>query len=241
VDLARNRRVRMLEFRALSDLALGLPVSSEKVGCVLDLPASSGELWQSLGSKLRSQVKRPQKEGVQVRFGPDEVGAFFEVFSRNMRDLGSPTHPFRFFAAIAARLGEHAWFGCAYLHGQPIAAGCGLQYGDEVEMTWASALREFNPIAPNMLLYWAFMERAVDAGLKRFNFGRSTPGSGSHRFKRQWGARDVPLFWLRWPDAPQASPNKEQGAMSVASRVWTRLPVPVATAVGARLRGGIPA
>lgn len=241
VQLASTRRVRRLEFRALRELPIGLPASMEKIGCVLDLPGSSDDLWKSLGSKLRSQVRRPQKAGVEMHFGADQVDAFFRVFSRNMRDLGSPSHASRFFAAIAQRFGNQAWFGCAYLRGEPIAAGCGLQFGDEVEMTWASTVREYNPLSPNMLLYWAYMERAGNIGLKRFNFGRSTPGSGAHRFKRQWGARDVPLFWHRWPDVPHAAPTPERGALSLASRLWQRLPVPLATAVGARVRGGIPA
>lgn len=241
VELARSLRIRTMEFRALRGLPIGLEAHSEKVGCVLDLPGTSELLWKSLGSKLRSQIRRPQKEGVEMRFGPDQVEPFFRVFARNMRDLGSPTHAARFFSGIAKHLDERAWFGCAWLQGQPIAAGCALQFGDEVEMTWASTVREFNRVAPNMLLYWTFMERAVNEGLKHFNFGRSTPGSGPHRFKLQWGARDVPLCWYRWPDQAAAPLQQDSGPMSVASRVWRHLPVPVATALGARLRGGIPA
>jgi len=241
VELARSLRIGELEFRALRSLPIGLRSHSEKVGTVLDLPASIEELWKALGSKLRSQIRRPQKEGVEMRFGPDQVAPFFRVFSRNMRDLGSPTHAARFFSAIAEKFGDRAWFGCAWLRNQPIAAGCGLQFGDEVEMTWASTIREFNSIAPNMLLYWTFMERAIQQGLRRFNFGRSTPGSGPHRFKLQWGGRDVPLHWYRWPDKAGGAPRQDSGPMAIATRVWQKLPVPLATAIGARLRGGISA
>ena len=48
-----------------------------------------------------------------------------------------------------------------------------------------------------MLLYWAFMERAVHERLTLFNFGRCTPGAGTHRFKRQWGSRDEQLWWYQ--------------------------------------------
>ena len=241
IQFARSLRIDKLEFRALRELPIRMKPHAEKVGTVLNLPASSDALWKALGSKLRSQIRRPQKEGVEMRFGPDQVEPFFRVFSRNMRDLGSPTHAARFFTGIAQRFGGRAWFGCAWLKGQPIAAGCGLQFGDEVEMTWASTIREFNPVAPNMLLYWAFMERGINQGLRRFNFGRSTPGSGPHRFKLQWGARDVPLYWFRWPDTASSMLRQESGTMSIATRVWQRLPVPLATAIGSRLRGGIPA
>ena len=41
-------------------------------------------------AKLRSQVRRPEKEGITYAFGPDQVAPFFEVFARHMRDLGTP-------------------------------------------------------------------------------------------------------------------------------------------------------
>ena len=62
-------------------------------------------------------------------------------------------------------------------------------------MTWASSLNAYKRIAPNMLLYYRFMERAIDAGIATFNFGRTSPNSGTHKFKLQWGARDEQLWW----------------------------------------------
>jgi serine/alanine adding enzyme len=242
VELAAERKARLLELRSVRELPLDLPYSAEKVGCVLELPAEPEQQWKAFSSKLRSQIRRPQKEGVAMRFGADQLEPFFAVFARNMRDLGSPTHPRSFFEAARARLGDAITFGCAYRGDVTVAAGCAVAWRGEVEMTWASSLREHSAAAPNMLLYWSFIERAVQARATRFNFGRCTPDSGSHRFKRQWGAVDVPLYWyrsLRRADA--AMPRQDCGSLSLASRVWQRMPVPVATAIGARLRGGIPA
>jgi FemAB-related protein (PEP-CTERM system-associated) len=241
-ELARERNSRLLELRATDTLPVDMTYAAEKVGCVLDLPADPEQLWTAFSSKLRSQVRRPQKEGVEMRFGDDQLEPFFTVFARNMRDLGSPTHPRAFFEAARKHLGDAITFGCAYLKGVPVAGGCAVSWRGEVEMTWASALREYNAASPNMLLYWSFIERAIRAGATRFNFGRCTPDSGSHRFKRQWGTVDVPLFWYRSSSrADAAPPRQDAGSLSLASRVWQRMPVPVATAIGARLRGGIPA
>jgi hypothetical protein len=46
-----------------------------------------------------------------------------------------------------------------------------------------------------MLLYWTKLEYACDNGNKTFDFGRSTPGEGTYRFKPQWGAKPQPLHW----------------------------------------------
>ena len=244
VERARADGVRLLELRSREALPLDLPASHRKVTVVLDLPDGGPDaLLKAFGSKLRSQVRRPAKEGVEVRFGADQVGPFFEVFRRHMRDLGTPTQPRRLFEAISMRFPQDGWFGVAWLGGRPIAGGAGFRWGAEFEMTWASALAEHNRIAANMGLYWAFLERAMAEGCRTFNFGRCTPGGGTHRFKRQWGGRDEPLHWYQW--APEgageaATPSPDHGAYAWGPRLWKRLPVGLATALGPRIVRGIP-
>jgi serine/alanine adding enzyme len=239
--LAKLGRVKLLELRSRVPLPLELPVSHRKVTVVLDLPSEAGALWSSLGSKLRSQIKRPQKEGLTVRFGAEEVEPFFSVFAQHMRDLGTPTQPRALFQAAADAFGADAWFGCAYHQERPVACGAGFRWGGEFEMTWASSLAEFNRIAPNMLLYWSFMERAVTEGVTLFNFGRCTPGAGTHRFKRQWGSRDEQLWWYqRAPGGVGSTPSPDDPAYSWGPRLWRRLPLPLATALGPRIVRCIP-
>lgn len=48
-----------------------------------------------------------------------------------------------------------------------------------------------------MLLYWAMLEYACDQGYRQFDFGRSTPGEGTCRFKEQWGAKSHQLYWYQ--------------------------------------------
>ncbi len=241
-ELARSEGVKLLELRSRHELPLELPVSHRKVTVILDLPAGDpAKLMKSFDAKLRSQVRRPQKEGITVRFGPDQVAPFFEVFSRHMRDLGTPTQPKRLFETIAEVFPD-AWFGCAWLGDQPVAGGAGFVWGSEFEMTWASSLHAYNRLSPNMGLYWAFMERAVNEGLTVFNFGRCTPGAGTHRFKRQWGSRDEQLWWYQLTPAgqPAATPSPDDSAYSWGPRLWRRLPLGVATALGPRIVRSIP-
>jgi serine/alanine adding enzyme len=243
VAMAERDGVKLLELRSLTPLPLDLPVSHRKITVVLDLPAGGPDaVFKAFPAKLRSQVRRPAKEGVVVRFGRDQVAPFFAVFARHMRDLGTPTQPQRLFEAIAGEFGEDAWFGCAYLGDVPIACGAGFRWGGEFEMTWASALVAYNRLSPNMALYWAFIERAAREGVTRFNFGRCTPGGGTHRFKQQWGGRDVPLHWYQRAagGAEVHTPSPDDGAFSWGPRVWMRLPLTVATALGPRIVRGIP-
>lgn len=240
--LARTGAVRLLELRSRTPLPLDLPVSHRKVTVLLDLPERDpAPLWDGLRAKVRSQIRRPRKEGVEVRFGPDQLDGFYSVFARHMRDLGTPVQPRRLFVTLAESFPDSLWFGCAYLNGKPIAGGCGFRWGKEFEITWASSLREYNRIAPNMLLYWGFMERCVEMGVRTFNFGRCTPGGNTHRFKRQWGSRDEPLWWYHDPAGPDAAtPSPDSGALAWGPKIWRRLPVGIANALGPRLVQYIP-
>lgn len=233
IELARAGRVKLLELRSRVPLAIDLPVSHRKVTVLLDLERTADAMLKRFDSKLRSQIRRPQRAGITVRFGPNQADPFFDVFSRHMRDLGTPTQPRALFGRIAQAFPDDAWFACAYLDGQAVAAGCGFRFGAEVELAWAAALRRYSRQSPNMLLYWAFMERAIAEGITTFNFGRCTAGGGTYRFKMQWGGQETPLWWYDCARRERAAtPSSDDAAYRWGARIWRHLPTRVATALG---------
>jgi serine/alanine adding enzyme len=242
---ALGQGAKLVELRSRTPLAApgpSLRLVSRKLTVVRDLvPNNWDATFRSFDAKLRSQVRRAEREGLTVRFGHDQLAPFHRVFAEHMRDLGSPAHGLGFFNDLAGLLGERAWVGVAWLGSEPVAGGFAIENGTEVEISWASALRRHAKIAPNMALYGAFIRRACEGGFAAFNFGRCTPGSGTHRFKTQWGSRDEPLAWYQaGAKQPSAPPNPEQGAYGTAVKVWQKLPLAFTTPVGARLIGGIP-
>lgn len=239
--MAARDGAKLLEMRSARELPLDFPVSHRKITVVLPLEGGAEAVFGRFKAKLRSQVRRPAKDGVTVRMGPDQVDAFYDVFARHMRDLGTPAQPRRFFRAIAEAFGEDAWFATAWLDGRPIAGGAGFRWPGEFEITWASALREYNRVSPNMAVYWALIERAAQEGLGRFNFGRCTPGSPTHKFKLQWGAVDEPLWWYAGKSTATAqTPSPDSAKFRMAVRVWQRLPLPLTQVLGPRIVRNIP-
>ena len=201
--LAREDGADLLELRSKRPLPIDWVVSHRKITVVLPVVANDPDAtFKSFKAKLRSQVRRPEKAGVEIRFGADQAEPFHRVFAQHMRDLGTPTLGQSWFETLARRLGDDMWIACAWLDGEPIAGGAGFRWRDEFEITWASALRAHSAVAPNMGVYWALIERAAREGLSRFNLGRCTPESPTHRFKSQWGALDEELYWYRAPSTP---------------------------------------
>lgn len=220
----------------------GLVVTGRKITVVLPLPDEVEELWKgTLRSKVRSQVRKPMKEGLEARIGPEQAEPFYEVFAENMRDLGTPVLPVELFRALPRVFDDRVVFCVVYREDEPVAGGCGFFCGDEFEITWASALREHSRVAPNMLLYWEMMKHALETGARAFNFGRCTPDGGSHRFKSQWGGHDEPLPWTAWaPDGAVETPNPDQGKYALAVSLWQKLPLPLTRVLGPPLARRIP-
>lgn len=233
---------KLIELRSREPVDTDLQLVSRKITVVRDLiPGDYNATFQGFDSKVRSQVRRAEREGLVVKFGHEHAAAFHRVFSEHMRDLGSPAHSRAFFVALADMLGDRAWIGVAYLGAVPVAAGFAIENGREVEISWASALRAYSKMAPNMALYGAFIRRACERNFHAFNFGRCTQDSGTHKFKRQWGSRDEPLAWYQYSASQTtAPPNPDQGGFALAVKLWQKLPVAITKPLGARLIGGIP-
>lgn len=235
--LARESGASLLEFRSARPLPLDWAVSHRKIAVVLPvIPGDPAATFKAFPSKLRSQVRRPDKSAVEFRDGHGQIPHFHAVFARHMRDLGTPSLPLAWFEALGRAFGDDLWVNVAWLEGIPIAGGVGFRWRDEFEMTWASSLRSHATHAPNMGVYWRLIERASREGLRRFNFGRCTPGGATHRFKSQWGAVDEDLHWYRGPSSrADATPRPDSPKWSLATRAWQRLPLGIANALGPRI------
>jgi len=235
--------VDLLELRLRHELeGTELTRNARKLTVVKPLPESSEELWEKgIKAKVRSQIRRPMKEGMTVRFGEECLDPFYDVFSTTMRDLGTPVLPRRFFESIRDQFPTSVLFGVVELEGVAVASGCGFFWNGEFEITWAGASREHARMAPNMLLYWGFMEESVNRGATAFNFGRCSPDAGTHRFKKQWGSVDEPLPWLQWSSSGVlAPPNPDSPKFRAATNVWRRLPVGITNIAGPPIARLIP-
>ena len=243
VGESQRSGVTLLELRARNAVPGPVVASNRKISVHLAMPASVDELWErTFRAKLRSQVRRPTKDGMTARVGASEMEPFYHVFARNMRDLGTPVLPRVFFERLAQVFGDRVLFATVYTaEGSPAAAACCLLWADELEVTWASSLRELNRLSPNMLLYARLMEEAIGRGVRLFNFGRCTPDGPTHRFKQQWGGQDVPLPWAYWSKSGAAgTPSPDRPLFRVATAVWSRLPMPVANRLGPVLARQLP-
>jgi len=125
---------------------------------------------------------------------------------------------------------------------QPMAAGFLYGFRDVLEIPWAAADRRHKELSANMLLYAAALEYGCGAGYRAFDFGRSTPGTGTYHFKQQWGAQPLPLHWYYWLSNGGALPeiHPQNPKFRPAIEVWKRLPVSITRILGPAIVRNIP-
>lgn len=231
------------EIRALCIETSGKPLKtatrSHKVRMLLVLPESSEMLMKSFKSKLRSQIKKPLKEGLTSRIGGVELlEDFYRVFLANMRDLGSPVHSVKLMHRVLTEFREQSRVIVVYKEKEAVASSLVVGFNKMLSNPWASSLRKYAPLSPNMLLYLRMLEYACDHGYQVFDFGRSSPGEGTYKFKEQWGAAPMPLHWqyIFLNSKPLDLESSEKGRFDKAIRYWKMLPLSIARIIGPGIR-----
>ena len=236
ISLAKEEKVDFIELRHIEKKDyLNLKTKTSKVTFFLKLPESSEILWKSFKSKLRSQIKRAMKENMEVKFGKfEELNNFYNIFAKNMRDLGTPVYTKRFFENILKEFPENSIICSVYYKDKAIASAFLWSFKDTLEIPWASSIRKYNRLAPNMLLYWSILKFGCNKKFKYFDFGRCTPNTGTYKFKTQWGGEEKQLFWDYWlkdrDDLPEINPKNPKYKIFI--KIWQKLPVFITKIIG---------
>lgn len=237
-QLGRRHATQWVELRQMTPLDDSLPVRDDKVTMLLQLPAGAEAMWKQLKTKVRTKVRKAEKEDFTVIQGREELlDDFCGIYTRAMRDLGSPPHSRRFFRNILDAFGQDVLLFSVRSGDGPLAASLALVRGRYFHVPWSGSDTRFRHTGANRILYWSMLKYAAEAGLTTFDFGRSTIDSGTYEFKKEWGAEPVQLYWHylmgKGESPPDQRPDSPKYRMMVAC--WKKLPVWMARVIGPRL------
>ncbi len=242
-ELARERRAKHLELRHTGPIAgSSFQERLDKVSMVLPLPATEDGLSKALGSKLRSQIRRAERENPQIVWGGAElIPEFYSVFAASMHELGTPVYPQSFFEIAAPALNGMAVLVCR-VGASAEAAAIVVRHGTRIEVPWAAASATAKKGAINMRMYWELLRYSIEKGAQSFDFGRSTVDAGTYRFKAQWGAQPMQLHWHYWlPDAMEIPKlNQSNPKYALAANLWRKMPLWCANLLGPLIVRNLP-
>jgi len=237
-NLLKEQRAQWIELRHLQPITESIPYRCDKVTMHLALPESQEKLWLQLKPKVRNQVRKAQRGFLETEQGGAElINEFYTVYARNMRDLGSPPHSRRFFQLVIKYFPDESRIYLIRFNGKAIAGSFSLRDRNALRVPWAANDWRFKGSNANMLLYWAMLTDGSRTTTKYFDFGRSSRNSGTYNFKKQWGAKEVPLFWqfvlAEGKNMPDMTADSKKYRYMVTC--WKKLPVWAVRCLGPRL------
>ena len=190
-------------------------------------------ILESIPRKTRYMVRKAMKHAYTTRQTRDPA-IFEDLYSRNLRRLGTPSFPRKHFATLLERFGDRADIREVWLEGKAVAAVMSFYFRDQVLPYYGAADPQYNEFAPSNYMYFDLMRWAGSHGFKTYDFGRSKKISGSFDFKAHWGMdmRDLPyeMLLVRKKELPNFSPNNPRFQWAI--KAWQKVPLPITRAVG---------
>ena len=241
IELKSSTGSKNVEYRERSIALKDESLDNKKVSMLLSLPDNPDNLMSGFKSKLRSQIRKAEKNGLNYELGlqPQLIDEFYQILSKNMLRLGSPVHSKKWYDSICREYESNCIISIVRNQEKAIASGLILFSGDQACIPWASTLSEYNKLSPNMLLYWSLLKCSIENGCKQFDFGRSTYNEGTFKFKQQWGASPVPLNWHTEEIKDTTGPltNSKTGAFrKLFESTWRKMPLSAANLIGPQIR-----
>lgn len=238
IRLADELDVRHLELRhraAHAGATRPLATTDLYVTFVRDLPSDPAACLEAIPRKSRATTRHARdKHGMRFVEGPHLLPRFCELFLDNKTELGSPSFSSRFFENLLLRFGDEVWVSGVEMGGEVIAAVVSFAFGDTLNPYYSGSRSGTERLGSMNFMYWQLMERAVERGFRRYDFGRSRIDTGAFTFKKNMGFEPTPLayqFYLRGEAAlPTLNPSNPK--YERFQRLWRRLPKPVLRVMG---------
>jgi FemAB-related protein (PEP-CTERM system-associated) len=185
----------------------------------------------------------PRKQRAMVRKGIDAgltstidagVDRLHQAYSESVRNLGTPVFSKKYFQTLKTVFGDQCEVLSVEHNGQLIGSVMNFYFKDEVLPYYGGGTALARDLKGNDFMYWEVMRRAVEKGVKVFDYGRSKIGTGSYSFKKNWGFTPEPLFYefhlVKATELPDLNPLNPKYRLFIAA--WKRLPLPISQFIG---------
>jgi len=213
----------------------------EYVTFVIDLNKPYKEIWEKDFDKyLRNAIRKAIKNNVEAadESWDENITQFYNTYLLTMKKLGSPAHGLKFFKSLHDLLrDEHVKLFLSKKSNKTIGGVLVLTGRDAIYPAYEGIDPQYRNLNPASLLFSRIIEWGCSNHYRLFNFGRTLRGSGVYNFKKQWGGKEQPLpYYYLGKDIPDQDPREKYIYLS---KLWGKLPIPIARRMGPYIKGGI--
>ncbi len=205
----------------------------------VDLKPSLDELFRSFDkSSIQRGIRQGEKLGLKYEEGTSHelLTKFYalQVLTRRRHQL--PPQPFKWFENLVKLLSKEAKIRLISRGDQPVASILTLLYKKTMLYKYGCSDPALNNLRGTTTLFWRTIQDAKAQGAETFDLGRSDlDNPGLLRFKSQWGSREIPLTYWRYPQAVRDSVKGFSGAKTFGRKMLCHLPDSLLILVGKTL------
>ncbi len=236
-EIASAHNVDYVELRNIEAKYPELPKSELYVTFLQELHREDEEKnWKLLPRETRRLIRKAKQVGLSAVVDRSNLDQFYNIYSRSVRDLGTPVFPISLFQNFMDEFPEDCNILKVYHEDKIIAAVLVFYFRDRVMPYYAGALKEYNNNrhSPNNFMYWELIRYGIENDYGIFDFGRSKVGTGTYNFKRHFGMNPMTLnyqyFLYKSKELPNLNPLNPKFQLPI--RLWKKLPLRCANAIG---------
>lgn len=188
---------------------------------------------QAIPRKQRAMVRKGINAGLSSSID-ETIDRFYQAYSESVRNLGTPVFSKKYFEILKEVFGQQCEILTVEHNGQLISSVMSFYFKDEVLPYYGGGTDAARAVQGNDFMYWEVMRRAVERGVKIFDYGRSKIGTGSFRFKKHWGFEPQPLFYefhlVKASELPDINPLNPKYQLFISA--WKKLPLKMSQMIG---------
>ncbi len=225
--------VKYLELRGGSQNCIDWPRSNRFFTFRRTLSEQHDDNLKTIPRKQRAEVRKGMTANLVVSAGQD-IDLFYRLYATSVRNLGTPVFSKKYLQILIDVFGQACEIITISHAGQPLTSVLSFKYKDQILPYYGGGLPAARAYSAYPYMYWKVMERAVDEGLRIFDFGRSMKDSGAYAFKKNFGFEPTPLAYcyhlVKSTDIPDMDADSPRNKFLTSA--WSKLPLPVANKLG---------
>lgn len=241
-SITQEKKLAYLELRH-TDKKPGFLTKSTYLTVIIPLNPNPEILWQKTSKGARRSTKKAIRCGIEVAMDHEYLNAFYELYARRNRELGSPIHSYDFFNNILKEFPNQSNIQVAKFGNKVIGTKFLLFFKDRFISGWAASDKRYVKYNPNNLLTWELIKYGCENEYSYFDFGRSENDSGTFKFKKAWGGA-VPkqLYYQFYLNNTKNVLDTSQSNLKrrMFARFWKILPLSMTKMIGPKLRKNFP-
>ena len=180
-------------------------------------------------------VRKSLSSGITLKVSNsmDDVSFFYKSYTIMRRELGLLPQPYRFFKNMWKELcPDNLELLIAEYNGKPVAGLWILKNQWLYSFEYIARARRNTKLHCAHFLYWNGIKRAINSGISKVSFGRTSAKNESlNLFKQRWGTEITPYYDYKYPIKTEES--REDSRMYMLMQKYSpKLPLPIFRLLG---------